>query len=115
VTIFSSYTDASPSLSAPARPRLRIGFAALRALSVDDDPGAGSIRAEDSVFRIKVLMIGSGLAILFKRDTAIHAESTSLRDHETTIQAWPAVEFFFTMRALHIGISFFSMSSLEKE
>jgi hypothetical protein len=98
-----------------ACPGFRVRLAALRALPIDDDTGAGSIRAEDSVFQVKALLIGSGLAILFERDAAIHAESTSLRDHETTIRAWLAVEFFFTMRAFHIAISFSLMSSLEKE
>jgi hypothetical protein len=111
--IFSSYTDGLPSTG--ACPGLWVGLAALRALSVDDDTGAGSIRAEDAVFQIKTLLIGGALPFFFQRDTAMHAESTSLRDHETTVRTRLASEFFFTMGALHMGISFSLMSSLEKE
>ena len=61
------------------------GLAALRALPVDDDTGAGSIRTEDTVFQIKLLLNGNSLSFFLQRNTAIHAKSTSLRDHKTAL------------------------------
>ena len=91
---------------------LRRGFAgyslslmaltALTAFAVNDNAGAGPVRAKDPVIEIKSVFLAIGVLFLtLNISTAIHTITTLDGDHRAAVRACRAWDFFMTMGTFH--------------
>ena len=90
--------------------RFPVRLAALGAFPVNDDAGTGAVRTQDTIVKIKRLILVCGLLRwLPERSTAFHAVATFRRDAGSASRARLSGDFLMTVRAFHNDQLFFEV------
>jgi hypothetical protein len=88
----------------------RVWLAALGALPVNDNAGAGAVRTEDTIVKIEGIVLVCGLrSFLFDRSPAFHTIATLRWDVRSANRTGFSADFLVTMGAFHDVQLFFEV------